>query len=101
MQQASSFWLLAVSFWHYTLNSKLQTIMNTNDVCKFPSIEGRGEMSLGCDDGRFISPKENCQAVYGVGLPILPFPNSPPAPRRNARASTTALLRVPITYCMC
>ena len=34
-----------------------------------PSIEGRGEMSLGCDDGRFISPKENCQAVYGGGSP--------------------------------
>ena len=43
--------------------------MNTNDVCKFPSIEGRGEMSLGCDDGRFISPKENSKAVYRGGSP--------------------------------
>ena len=41
--------------------------MNINDVCKLPSIEGRGEMSLGCDDGRFISPKENSKAVYGGG----------------------------------
>lgn len=30
-----------------------------------PSTKGRGEMSLGCDDGKFISPKENCEAVYG------------------------------------
>ena len=41
--------------------------MNTNDVCKLPSIEGRGEMSLGCDDGRFISLTENSKAVYGGG----------------------------------
>ena len=35
-----------------------------------PSIEGRGEMSLGCDDGRFISLKENSKAVYGGGSPF-------------------------------
>ena len=49
--------------------TKTITVMNTNDVCKFPSIEGRGEMSLGCDDERFISPKECCKATYGGGSP--------------------------------
>ena len=43
--------------------------MNHNDVCKLPSIEGRGEMSLGCDDGRFITLKENSKAVFGGGSP--------------------------------
>jgi hypothetical protein len=44
--------------------TKTITVMNTNDVCKFPSIEGRREMSVGCDDERFISPKECCKATY-------------------------------------
>ena len=38
--------------------------MNINDVCK-PLPLGRGEMSLGCDDGRFISLKECREATYG------------------------------------
>ena len=42
MQQAASFWFLAVSFWHYTLNTKLQTIMNTNDARITPPWEGQG-----------------------------------------------------------
>ena len=32
-----------------------------------PSIEGRREMSVACDDERFISPKECCEATYGGG----------------------------------
>ena len=35
-----------------------------------PSIEGRGEMNLGCDDGRFISLKEDSKAVYRGGAPL-------------------------------
>ena len=38
--------------------------MNTNDVCK-PLSLGRRGMSVGCDDERFISPKECCKATYG------------------------------------
>ena len=38
--------------------------MNINDVCKLPSLGRRG-MSVGCDDERFISPKECCKATYG------------------------------------
>ena len=53
--------------------TKTITVMNTNDVCKFPSIEGRREMSVGCDDERFISPKEYCEASYRGGS--LRFPN--------------------------
>ena len=49
--------------------TKTITVMNTNDVCKFPSIEGRREMSVGCDDERFISPKECCKATYRGGSP--------------------------------
>ena len=41
------------------------TTRNSSTDSASPSLQGRGEMSLGCDDGRFISPKENCQAVYG------------------------------------
>ena len=29
-----------------------------------PSIEGRCGMSIGCDDERFISPKECCKATF-------------------------------------
>ena len=39
--------------------------MNTNDVCKLPPFGGRRGMSVGCDDERFISPKECCKATYG------------------------------------
>lgn len=48
-------------------------MMNIKEKSKdsvLPSIEGRGAMSLGCDDGGFISPKENCKAVYGGGSPF-------------------------------
>lgn len=74
-------------------------MMNTNDVCKFPSIEGRGEMSLGCGDERFISPKEYCKATYGGGpsssltkseLAELYFPGAP-------RSSALRLLHKYIT----
>ena len=65
--------------------------MNINDVCKLPSIEGRGEMSLGCDDERFISPKECCKATYGERLPLSSLTKSelaqlyfPGAPRSSA-----------------
>ena len=54
--------------------------MNINDDCKFPSIEGRREKSVGClwplraanfvcDDERFISSKECCKATYGERPP--------------------------------
>ena len=49
--------------------TKTITVMNTNDVCKFPSIEGRREISVGCDGERFISPKECCKATYRGGSP--------------------------------
>ena len=42
--------------------------MHTNDDCKLPPYRGRREMSVGCDDERFISPKECCEATYGGGL---------------------------------
>ena len=71
--------------------------MNTNDVCKFPSIEGRREMSVGCDDERFISPKECCEATYEGGqsltkseLAQLYFPGAP-------RSSALRLLHKYIT----
>ena len=73
--------------------------MKTNDVCKLPSIGGRGEMSLGCADGRFISLKENSKAVYGGGSPAsltkselaqLYFPGAP-------RSSALRLLHKYIT----
>ena len=44
-------------------------MMNTNDVCKLPPFGGRRGMSVGCDDERFISPKECCKATYGERPP--------------------------------
>ena len=41
--------------------------MNTTDVCK-PLSLGRGEMSLGCDEGRFIFPEESRLRAFGGGL---------------------------------
>ena len=68
--------------------------MNHNDVCKFPSIEGRGERSLGCDDGRFISLKENSTAVYRGGSPILrPYTKSELATMYFPIGSTSNALR--------
>ena len=52
---------------------RYNTIARIVEVSQLPSIEGRGEMSLGCYDERFISPKECCKATYGGGSLFVPF----------------------------
>ena len=52
---------------------RYNTIARIVEVSQLPSIEGRGEMSLGCYDERFISPKECCKATYGDGSLFVPF----------------------------
>ena len=71
--------------------TKTITSMNTNDVCKLPPFGGRRERSVGCDDERFISPKECCKATYGERLPLSSLTKSelaqlyfPGAPRSSA-----------------
>ena len=65
--------------------------MNTNDLCKLPPFGGRRGMSVGCDDERFISPKECCKATYRERLPLSSLTKSelaqlyfPGAPRSSA-----------------
>ena len=66
-------------------------MMNTHDVCiTLPS--GRRGMSVGCDDERFISPKECCKATYGGGL-IRPYTKSELATMYFPIGSTSNALR--------
>ena len=59
------------------LSSRIQlrynTIARIVEVSQLPSIEGRREISVGCDGERFISPKECCEATYGGGSLFVPF----------------------------
>ena len=65
--------------------------MNTNDVCITPPWAD-AKYSVGCDDERFISPKECCEATYGGGL-IRPYTKSELATMYFPIGSTSNALR--------
>ena len=65
--------------------------MSTIDVCK-PLSLGRRGMSVGCDDERFISPKECCKATYEERLPQ-PYTKSELATMYFPIGSTSNALR--------
>ena len=48
--------------------TKTITFMNINDDCITPPWAD-AKYSVGCDDERFISPKECCKATYRGGSP--------------------------------
>ena len=52
---------------------RYNTIARIVEVSQLPSIEGRREISVGCDGERFISPKECCEATYRGGSLFVPF----------------------------
>ena len=76
--------------------TKTITVMNTNDA-RITPLRADAKYSVGCDDERFISPKECCEATYGGGrsltkseLAQLYFPGAP-------RSSALRLLHKYIT----